>query len=60
MLVAKRLIQFVRYFLLASIVLYGYIVWHLPASAVPNPLLLRILTAVSVSLVVMILVVRRR
>jgi len=45
--------------MLGSIVVYGYIVWWLPSAAVPNPFLFRVLTALSVILVIVVFVLRR-
>jgi|SRR5271157_3674331 len=56
---ARRFIQTIRFVMLGSIVAYGYIVWWLPSAAIPNPLLFRVLTALSVTLVVGIFVLRR-
>jgi hypothetical protein len=56
---ARRFIQMLRFFMLASIIIYGYIVWRLPSSAHPNPLLFKVLTALSIGLVILIFVMRR-
>jgi hypothetical protein len=56
---ARRFIQTVRFFMLGSIVLYGYIAWRLPSSAAPNAFLFKVLTVLSIVLVVLIFAMRR-
>jgi len=45
--------------MLGSIVLYAWLIWRLPATATPNPVVFRAIAAVAVSLVIVIFVMRR-
>jgi hypothetical protein len=56
---SRRSIQAIRFVMLVSIALYARLVWWLPSSAIPNPLVFRAITAAAVLLVVMIFVMRR-
>jgi hypothetical protein len=55
----RKFIQIVRFVLLSAIVIYGLIVFRLPSSATPKPVVLRAITVLTVSLVVLLFVMRR-
>ena len=59
MAATRRFIQTVRFCLAGAIVMYGLVVFRLPSSATPNPVLLRALTVVAVSIAILIFVMRR-
>jgi len=54
-----RFIQTVRFILAGTVVMYALVVWRLPSSATPNPIVLRVIAAVCVSEVVIVFVMRR-
>lgn len=56
---ARRIIQIVRMALLACIVLYAIIVKMLPATGTPNRLVFKVITLISVVLVVTVFAFRR-
>jgi hypothetical protein len=55
----RKFIQTVRFLLAGAIVIYGWVVFRIPSSAIPNSILLRALTVVAVSMVILIFVMRR-
>lgn len=55
----RRFIQIVRFVLLGAIVVYGLLVSRLPSKATPKPVILQVITVLAVSLVVLLLVMRR-
>jgi len=56
---ARKFIQTVRFILLGAIVIYGLIVFRLPSSATPKPVVLQAITVLAVSLMVLLFVMRR-
>jgi len=56
---ARKFIQIVRFVLVAVLVMYVYVVLKIPSKAVPNPVMLRVFTAVSIAIVILIFVMRR-
>ena len=56
---ARRFIQIVRFVFAGAVAIYAFIVLWLPSSATPKPILLRALTVVAVSIVIIIFVMRR-
>jgi hypothetical protein len=56
---SRRLIQIVRFFLLGSIVVYAGLAWRLPSNVDPNPLIFRVITMLSVSMVIIVFAIRR-
>ena len=56
---ARKFIQIIRFVFLGAIVFYALVVLRLPSSATPKPILLRVLTLLSVFLVVLVFVMRR-
>lgn len=59
MLATRKFIQRVRLTLGGAIVIYAFLVLRLPSSAIPNPVLLRTLTGLAVSTIILIFVMRR-
>src|SRR5271155_2911722 len=55
----RRFIQTVRFILAGTVVMYALMVWRLPSSATPNPIMLRVIAGVCVSEVVIVFVMRR-
>ena len=56
---ARKFIQTVRLILAGAVVMYAFIALRFPSSATPNPIILRALTVLAVSLVVAVFVMRR-
>ena len=54
-----RIIQIIRFFLLGSIVIYAGLGWRLPSNVDPNPLIFRVITLLSLSMVIIVFVIRR-
>jgi hypothetical protein len=59
MIATRKLIQTVRFVLAGAVVMYAFMVFRLPSSAKPNPTMLRALTVVAVSVVILIFAMRR-
>jgi hypothetical protein len=55
----RKFIQTVRFILAAAVVMYLLVVLRLPSSAKANPIILRVLTLVAVSIAILILVMRK-
>jgi hypothetical protein len=55
----RKFIQTVRFILAGAVVIYALLVWWLPSSATPNPIILRVITGVCVLEVVVVFVRRR-
>ena len=56
---ARKFIQVIRFAMAGSIVIYGLLIWWLPSSVRPYPILLLAMTAMALTLVVLIFVIRR-
>ncbi|HET6181560.1 MAG TPA: hypothetical protein VFE61_31870 [Candidatus Sulfotelmatobacter sp.] len=56
---ARRTLQIIRFFMVGSIVMYWFLVWRLPSSATPSAIAFKVITALAVSLVAIIFVIRR-
>jgi hypothetical protein len=56
---ARKFIQIIRFILAGAIVMYAFAVLRLPSSATPKPILLRALTVVTISIVVIIFVMQK-
>jgi hypothetical protein len=55
----RKFIQIVRFILAGAVVMYLFVVLRLPSSATANPIILRALTFLAVSMAILILVMRR-
>ena len=56
---ARKFINIVRYYMLASIVLYGWLVWRLPSTSTPNASLFRVITILALSMAIIVFAVWR-
>ena len=56
---ARKFVQTVRFIFLGTIVIYGLIVFRLPSSATPKPVVLQSITVLAVSIVALLFVMRR-
>jgi hypothetical protein len=55
----RKFIQIVRFVLAGAVVMYLFVILRLPSSAKPNPILLRVLGLVAITITILIFVMRR-
>jgi hypothetical protein len=59
MAATRKFVPTLRFLLAGTIVMYGWVVFRIPSSATPHSILLRALTVVAVSMVILIFVIRK-